>query len=106
MEQVIHVLRFKISKFNCFLMENFILAIDQGTTGTAVHLVDRSGAIRWTVDQEFPQIYPRPGWVEHDPEVIWHTVVAGIGGVLQKSGVQGRQISAIGITNQRETVLV
>ncbi len=87
-------------------MENFILAIDQGTTGTAIHLVDKGGAIRWTADQEFPQIYPRPGWVEHDPAQIWDTVTNGISKVLDKGHVKGEQIQAIGITNQRETVVV
>lgn len=87
-------------------MENFILTIDQGTTGTAVHLVDRQGQIRATADQEFPQIYPRPGWVEHDANAIWGTVTNGISGVLKKASVSGKQIAAIGITNQRETVLV
>ncbi len=87
-------------------MESFILAIDQGTTGTAVHLVDKQGRIRWSADQEFPQIYPHPGWVEHDPAAIWNTVIVGIAAVLEKGGVNGRQIAAIGITNQRETVLV
>jgi glycerol kinase len=87
-------------------MENFILTIDQGTTGTAVHVVDGQGQIRFTADQEFPQIYPKPGWVEHDPMAIWGTVVNGISSVLKKGSVSGKQISAIGITNQRETVLV
>lgn len=87
-------------------MENYILAIDQGTTGTAVHLVDQSGTIRFSADQEFPQIYPQPGWVEHDPAKIWETVTNGISTVLKKSGVSGERIVAIGITNQRETVLV
>src|SRR5437868_6433480 len=87
-------------------MENFILAIDQGTTGTAVHLVDGNGQIRFSADQEFPQIYPQPGWVEHDLEAIWQTVVRGIGAVLATSRISGSQIVAIGITNQRETVAV
>lgn len=87
-------------------MENYILAIDQGTTGTAVHLIDQKGLICFSADQEFPQIYPRPGWVEHDPANIWETVVNGISSVLKKSGVSGDRIVAIGITNQRETVLV
>src|SRR5580704_805149 len=87
-------------------MERFILAIDQGTTGTAVHLIDDHGRIRWTADQEFPQIYPRPGWVEHDAEAIWNTVTVGIRTVLEKGRVTGNQVAAIGITNQRETVVV
>jgi glycerol kinase len=87
-------------------VENYILAIDQGTTGTAVHLVDQKGVIRFTADEEFPQIYPKPGWVEHDPSAIWNTVTNGIAQVLKKSGVAGQDVAAIGITNQRETVLV
>src|SRR5271168_5236041 len=87
-------------------MENYILAIDQGTTGTAVHLINQEGQIRWSADREFPQIYPKPGWVEHDSNAIWNTVVAGIASVLELSGASGAQIAAIGITNQRETVLI
>lgn len=87
-------------------MENYILAIDQGTTGTSVHLVDQQGRIRHTADQEFPQIYPRPGWVEHDPAEIWKTVTSGIAKVLEISGTKGERIAAIGVTNQRETVLI
>lgn len=82
------------------------MAIDQGTTGTAVHLVDHGGVIRFSADQEFAQIYPKPGWVEHDPIAIWQTVEVGIATVLRKSGIAPKSIMAIGITNQRETVVV
>lgn len=87
-------------------MQNFILALDQGTTGTTVTLVDRQAKIIAAVNKEHPQIYPQPGWVEHDPEAIWKTVVDGIQEVLSKSGQSGSNIAAIGITNQRETVVM
>lgn len=88
------------------MAEKYILALDQGTTGTTVCLLDHSARMVATVNQEHPQIYPKPGWVEHDPEAIWQTVVSGIGQVLRKAGVSGSQVAAIGITNQRETVVL
>jgi glycerol kinase len=87
-------------------MEKFILALDQGTTGTTVCLLNHQAKILAMVNQEHPQIYPRPGWVEHDPEAIWKTVTSGIQEVLKKSSVRGEQIAGIGITNQRETVVL
>lgn len=87
-------------------MENFILAIDQGTTGTTVCLINHQSQMVKSVNQEHPQIYPKPGWVEHDPEAIWASVQAGVARVLKEAGVRGEQIIAIGITNQRETVLL
>lgn len=87
-------------------MEKFILALDQGTTGTTVCLLNRQAQMIVSVNQEHPQIYPKPGWVEHDPEAIWQTVTSGIQQVLQKQGVKGEQIAAIGITNQRETIVM
>ena len=82
-----------------------ILVIDQGTTGTAVSLVDRHGAIVAQADQEFRQYYPQPGWVEHDPEEIWDSVLAGVCGALQQA--EGRHVPvALGITNQRETTVL
>lgn len=87
-------------------MEKFILALDQGTTGTRSCLVNRSAQIVASAAEEHPQIYPKPGWVEHDPEAIWSTVTATIQAVLKKAGVKGEQITAIGITNQRETVVM
>ncbi|NTU90935.1 MAG: glycerol kinase GlpK [Chlorobiaceae bacterium] len=80
-----------------------ILAIDQGTTGTTCMLFDRSGRVLARAYRELTQIYPRPGWVEHDPEEIWRTVTTCIEEILGNwSGV----IEAIGITNQRETTVV
>jgi glycerol kinase len=87
-------------------MASHILAIDQGTTGTTVLVLDSRLNVLAKVNQEFPQIYPRPGWVEHNPDAIWSTVEATISGALQKAGVAGGDIAGIGITNQRETTTV
>lgn len=86
-------------------MAKFILAIDQGTTGTTVCLMDELGQLKGRVTQDFPQIYPQPGWVEHDPEAIWRSVTQSIQTVLAQSKISGIDIAAIGITNQRETVV-
>ncbi len=85
-------------------MANYILALDQGTTSSRAILFDRGGRIVKEAQQEFPQIYPQPGWVEHNPEDIWKSQFA----VAQQaiSGVDPSQIVAIGITNQRETTLI
>lgn len=87
-------------------MEKFILAIDQGTTGTTVCVLNHQAKMLAAVNKEHPQIYPKAGWVEHDPEAIWKTVVDGIQEVLKRAGVKGEQVAGIGITNQRETVIV
>ena len=87
-------------------MEKLILALDQGTTGTTVCLLNAQAKMLASVNREHPQIYPKPGWVEHDPEAIWKTVVDGIAEVLSKTGVSASQIASIGITNQRETVVM
>ena len=86
-------------------MSEYILAIDQGTTGTTVALIDKNAKLICAVDREHPQIYPRPGWVEHDADTIWRSVVTNIVDVLAKADVRGDQVAAIGITNQRETVV-
>jgi glycerol kinase len=82
------------------------MAIDQGTTGTTVILLDRELNIKAQGYKTFRQIYPRPGWVEHDPEDIWDSVLAAVAQALEMGGVSGSDICAIGITNQRETILV
>ena len=87
-------------------MTDFILAIDQGTTGTTVALMDDRGAVRASVNVEFPQLYPRPGWVSHRPADIWDSVLVGIRGVLRQRVCKPGQIVAIGITNQLETALL
>jgi glycerol kinase len=84
----------------------FILAIDQGTTGTTVLIVDRALAVRGRGYREIPQLYPRPGEVEHDPEAIWRSVTDAIGAALADGAVAPGAIAAIGITNQRETTIL
>jgi glycerol kinase len=83
-----------------------VVSIDQGTTGTTVLVLDQSLAVLGRGYSEFEQIYPRPGWVEHDPEAIWGSVTKALGQALAASGVAADQIAAIGITNQRETVVL
>jgi glycerol kinase len=80
-----------------------VLAIDQGTTGTTVLILDRRLAVRAKVNQEFRQIFPRPGWVEHDLEDIWGSTVTTVQRALREAGLRGTDVAAIGITNQRET---
>ena len=87
-------------------MARHILVIDQGTTSTRCIVFDASVAPVATAQQEFGQIYPRPGWVEHDPEEIWESVVATARQALASAGLVAGDIAALGITNQRETVVV
>ncbi len=84
----------------------FVLAIDQGTTGSTALLIDREGAVRARGYAELPQHFPRPGWVEHDGNEIWETVLAAVRGALRAARANGRKIVSIGITNQRETTLL
>ena len=81
-----------------------VIAIDQGTTGSTVLVLDEQLAVRGRGYQEFRQIYPQPGWVEHDPEDIWASVVAALGQAL--AGIAPGSVAAIGITNQRETAVI
>ncbi len=87
-------------------MPDYILAIDQGTTGSTALLVGHDLAVLGRCTVDFPQHYPQPGWVEHDPEEIWSSVRKAVLGLLQTTGVQTKRIAAIGITNQRETTLL
>jgi glycerol kinase len=87
-------------------MANFILAIDQGTTGSTVALMDARGRLRASVNHEFPQLYPKPGWVEHRLADIQKSVHKGIAAVLRKRLCKPSDIVAIGITNQRETAAI
>jgi glycerol kinase len=87
-------------------MERFVMAIDQGTTGSRAVLVDRGGRIAANAYAEFPQIYPRPGWVEHDAEAIWRTTLGVMRGALAQAGADAGRIAAIGIANQRETIVL
>jgi glycerol kinase len=88
------------------MSDKLICAIDQGTTGTTVVLIDSELNVRARVNREFPQIYPRPSWVEHDPEAIWQTVLDTIAQAQSEAGVAPEAIAAVGITNQRETTVV
>src|SRR6266702_2864046 len=83
---------------------DYLSTIDQGTTSTRAILFDAAGAVRHTARRELRQIYPRPGWVEHDPEEIWQAVVATCREAI--AAAEGRPIAAIGITNQRETTVL
>lgn len=83
-----------------------ICAIDQGTTGTTVILLDEHLAVKARVNQEFRQIYPKPSWVEHDPEDIWESTLSTIQRACEAAGVSGANIAAVGITNQRETSVI
>jgi glycerol kinase len=85
---------------------DYILAIDQGTTGTTVLVFDHDGAIVGRAYSEFTQHYPRPGWVEHDASEIWNVSMRVVGEALGDAQVSARQLAAIGITNQRETAVM
>jgi glycerol kinase len=87
-------------------MSGFVLAIDQGTTSSRAIVFDRNMQTVGTGQKEFTQIFPQSGWVEHDPEEIWSSVVSVVKTAIKKAGIQASDISAIGITNQRETVVV
>lgn len=84
----------------------YILALDQGTTSSRAIVFDHDGAVRSSAQLEFQQIYPRPGWVEHDPTEIWASQSAVLHEALGRAGISAGEISAIGITNQRETTVV
>lgn len=84
----------------------YILSLDQGTTSSRAILFDHSGSVVAVAQKEFPQIFPKPGWVEHDPMDIWSTQAGVASEVLQKARIKSTEIAAIGITNQRETTIV
>jgi glycerol kinase len=88
------------------MSDGYILAIDQGTTGTKVLVVDHDANIRARAYSEFAQHYPQPGWVEHDPEEIWRVSIGLVPEALAAAGIGARDIKGIGITNQRETVVL
>lgn len=87
-------------------MEKFILSIDQGTTSSRAILFNQKGEIVHTAQQEFHQYFPQPGWVEHNANEVWASVLAVMTTVLTEADVEPKQIAAIGITNQRETTVV
>ena len=87
-------------------MDRYVLAIDQGTTGSRVMIVSPAGHVVADAYSEFRQIYPQPGWVEHDPEEIWQTTLGVLHRALAAGDIHPSQVAAIGITNQRETTVV
>ncbi|MBT8186074.1 MAG: glycerol kinase GlpK, partial [Croceitalea sp.] len=87
-------------------MSDYILALDQGTTSSRALVFDKKGSIVSSSQKEFTQIFPKPGWVEHDPTEIWSTQAGVAAEAIAKKGLKGTQIAAIGITNQRETAVV
>lgn len=87
-------------------MGAYLLAIDQGTSSSRTVIYDHATSVVASAQQEFPQIYPRPGWVEHDPEAIWDSVRAVTRKAMSDAHVSASDVTAIGITNQRETTLI
>lgn len=86
--------------------KRYVLALDQGTTGSTALVVDAAGEVRGRGYAELPQYYPRPGWVEHDPEEIWKSAENAAQQALAGGGIGASELAAIGITNQRETTLL
>ena len=87
-------------------MAKFILALDQGTTSSRAIVFDQSGRIISTAQQEFRQIFPQPGWVEHDAAEIWSTQLQCAQSAMRQAGASARDVGAIGVTNQRETTVI
>jgi glycerol kinase len=88
------------------MKNKFILALDQGTTSSRAIVFNHEGEIVKISQKPFEQIFPKPGWVEHDPNEIWSSQISVAAEVIAKTGINGKQIAAIGITNQRETTIV
>ena len=96
----------ELSRCELFTMKNYILALDQGTTSSRAILFDKAGQIIGVEQQEFPQIFPKAGWVEHDAEAIWQSQIHCARQVIAQTKIEATDIAAIGITNQRETTVV
>ena len=87
-------------------MSGFLLSIDQGTTGSTALLLAPDGRVLGRANREFPQHFPRPGWVEHDLDEIWQSIIDAVGAAIEQSGVDPSACLGIGITNQRETTVL
>src|SRR5512138_2517286 len=87
-------------------MSKYLLALDQGTSSSRSIVFDAAGRIVAMAQREFRQIYPQPGWVEHDPKEIWETQLATACEAVAKAGIDAAEIAAVGITNQRETTVI
>ena len=85
---------------------NYVLAIDQGTSSSRALVIDAAGKVHGTAQREFDQIFPHDGWVEHDPELLWQTVLDVARGALDAAAIDARALTGIGVTNQRETTLL
>ncbi len=88
------------------LSNKFVLSLDQGTTSSRAIVYDQNGKMAGTAQKEFRQIFPKPGWVEHDPRDIWNSQNRVMHDALRNAGIGARDVAAIGITNQRETALI
>lgn len=91
---------------NVIINEKYILAIDQGTTSSRAILLNHDGEIVMSAQKEFPQYFPKPGWVEHDANEIWQSVMSVIADIFIRANIHPNQIQGIGITNQRETTVI
>ena len=87
-------------------MPSYLLSLDQGTTSSRAIVFSHQGEIVATGQHEFPQHFPHSGWVEHEPQDIWNSTIDSAREAIEKAGIQAADITAIGITNQRETTLV
>ena len=86
--------------------QTYMMALDQGTTSSRAILFNKAGEIVETSQREFEQFYPQPGWVEHDANEIWTSILSCIANVIRKANIEPHQVAGIGITNQRETTIV
>jgi len=91
---------------SAIMKKSYILSLDQGTTSSRAILYDRNGNVARTAQKEFKQIYPKAGWVEHDPMEIWGSQSGVVSEILATTAISAEEIAAIGITNQRETTVV
>lgn len=87
-------------------MEQYVMALDQGTTSSRCILFNHAGDICGMAQREFEQIYPHPGWVEQNPREIWSSQYSVMAQVMAENGIDAKQIKGIGITNQRETTII
>lgn len=87
-------------------MQNYILALDQGTTSSRAIVFDRMANVKALAQKEYEQYYPRPGWVEHDANEIWYSQASVAAEAISKLGISGKQLAALGVTNQRETTII
>ncbi|MFZ0506465.1 MAG: FGGY family carbohydrate kinase, partial [Chthoniobacterales bacterium] len=84
----------------------YLLALDQGTTSSRALVIDNTGKVVGVAQKEFTQIFPQPGWVEHDPNEIWSSQIGVAAEAMGQAGISAKDVAAIGITNQRETAVV